>query len=407
MGCLLIIFDGLGDRPVPFFSNKTPLEAAHTPNLDFLASKGVCGLMDSIGVGVRPASDTAHLSIFGFDPKKYYFGRGVLECIGLGMDVRNGDACFRVNFGTINSKKIIIDRRAGRIDETGKLVDSLNKIKLSTGIKVIVGKGVQHRAGVLFRGKGILARVSDADPHEENKPMLSCKPLDGFVEARLLADSVNEFVSKANAVLANHPLNKKRRAQKLLPANCILLRGAGSLGEIPSFRQKWGLSASCVAGGKLYKGVAKLVGMKVIDVPTATGKAETDFKAKVDAAVKALKSSDFVFLHFKGTDLMGEDGNAVGKKDYLEKADRHLGVLHQLSKEHLIVVTGDHSTPCELKAHSGDPVPIVFSGRGCRRDHVTHFNERDCSTGALCRITGLQVMNEVLNVLGRAPLYGD
>ncbi len=407
MGCLLIIFDGLGDRPVSFFSNKTPLEAAHTPNLDFLASKGVCGLMDSIDVGVRPASDTAHLSIFGFDPKKYYFGRGVLECIGLEMNVGKGDVCFRANFGTINSKKIITDRRAGRIEDAGGLVESLNKIKLSTGIKVIVGKGIQHRAGVLFRGKGISARVSDCDPHEENKPLLSCRPLDSSAQAKLLADSVNEFVAKANAVLAKHAFNKKRKSLKLLPANCILLRGGGSLGEIPSFKQLWGLSCACVAGGKLYKGIAKLVGMKLIDVPTATGKTETDFKAKVEAAVKALKSNDFVFLHFKGTDLMGEDGNAVGKKEYLERADRHFGVLHSVTKNHLIVVTGDHSTPCELKAHSGDPVPIVFSGYGCRRDHVQHFNERDCSTGALCRIRGLQVMSEVLNVLGKARLYGD
>jgi 2,3-bisphosphoglycerate-independent phosphoglycerate mutase len=404
---LLVVFDGLGDRPCGEFGGKTPLEAANTPNLDKLASCGTCGLLSTAGVGIRPGSDVAHLSLFGYNPEKDYPGRGPIEALGVGFGAKTGDVALRANFGTINDKGIIIDRRAGRIENTAELAKAISGREFR-GVRVFVTPSVGHRAVVVLRGDGLSAAICDGDPHKEGVAPVPVAPTQRSSEAQKTADVLNEFSEFANKVLKKHDINKAREKEKKLPANFVLVRGAGMHKEVAGFENKYSLKASCVAGGGLYKGLARLVGMKVINVPGATGTPETNVVAKVGAAVSALETNDFVFLHLKGTDVMGEDGNAKGKKAYLEKADKALAPLLKLPGA-IVAVTGDHSTPCSLKKHSGDPVPILFNGKGIRTDAspAKKFGERQCSQGSVGRIFGKDLMPELLNLAGRAPLVGD
>ncbi len=404
---LLVVFDGLGDRPCAEFGGKTPLEAANTPNLDKLAAGGACGLLSTAGVGIRPGSDVAHLSLFGYDAAKDYPGRGPIEALGVGFGLKTGDIALRADFGTVNEKGIITDRRAGRIESVAELAKAVSGREFN-GARVFVTPSVGHRAAVVLRGDGLSAAICDGDPHREGVAPTTIIPTQRSQDAQKTADALNEFTDFAHKVLKKHELNKTREKQKKPPANFVLVRGAGMHKEVAGFEKKYNLKAACVAGGGLYKGIARLVGMKVINVAGATGTPETNVAAKVSAATEALKSNDFVFLHLKGTDVMGEDGNAKGKKSYLEKADKALAPLLKL-QDAIVAVTGDHSTPCSLKKHSGDPVPLLFNGKGIRTDAqaAKKFGERPCSQGSVGRIFGKDLMPELLNLSGRAPLVGD
>lgn len=394
---VFLIMDGLGDRPVPAFGGKTPLGAAHTPNLDRLAREGVTGTMLSVS-GIYPASDVSHLSIFGYALDKYYTGRGVFECAGIGMGVRKGDIALRANFGTVDENNKIIDRRAGRIDDVSPLVRALDGTKIR-GIEFILKASIGHRAGLVMRGKGLSYKISDADPHKVGAEVHGARALENSKEAKFTASVLNEFLELAHKKLAAYPQNKKRVTQGLLPANYLLVRGASIAQELPSFRQRYGMKACCIAGGGLYKGIAKVLGMDILQVKGATGKADSNLAAKITAAKKALKKYDFVFVHFKGADLMGEDGNCKGKKDYIEKADRAIAGLLGL-KGTLVVVTADHSTPCLLKDHSSDPVPVLLHGAGAEPDRTPEFSERACANGALGHISGIELMPKVMRLLG-------
>jgi len=404
MNILLVIFDGLGDRPIKELEDKTPLEAAHTPNMDFLAKNGITGLMYAVDRGVRPGSDTSHLSIFGYDPYRYYTGRGPFEAAGIGMELLSGDIALRANFGTVENG-IVIDRRAGRIDDTEQLCNALNGIEIDN-VKFLVKKGTGHRAALVLRGKNITWKISDQDPHKENVPLKMVKPLDSSNEAKRTADILNLFSQKAMEILENHPLNAERKRNGLLPANCLLFRGAGIKPEIESFQEKYHMKAACIAGGGLYKGIARVIGMDVVEVPGATGKGDTNLSAKVKAAIDALKKYDFVFLHIKWTDSLSEDGKFMEKKKFIESADTCFEPLTKLTNT-LIAITGDHSTPCTLKQHSADPVPILISGPGVRIDDVKNFGERYCAKGGLGIFSGKYLMPEILNITGRSSLFGN
>ncbi len=398
MKTLLVICDGIGDRPIKEFRGKTPLEEAKTPNLDKLAERGINGLMNSIIFPVRPGSDVSHLSIFGYNINEYYSGRGPFEALGIGLDLKKGDVALRANLGTVENGTIK-DRRAGRIES--KLFEKeLQGIKIE-GIEFIVKAGTGHRVAIVMRGKKLSPNISDSDPHETEKNVLKVKALDESEEAEFTARILNQFLEKTHKILEKHSENKKRK----LKANYLLTRGAGEFLEIPSMQEKYGLKSVCVAGAGLYKGISKAIGMKIVDVKEATGKLDTNIDAKFDSAIKALKENDFVFVHIKGTDLCGENGDAKAKKEFIEKIDKAAEVLTGL-KNTLIVVTADHSTPCELKAHSGDPVPIVFCGPGVRTDSVKEFGERSCAKGGLHRIIGMQIMPEIMNLSGKAELLG-
>lgn len=402
---LLIIIDGLGDRPIVALNNQTPLENARTPNLSLLLERGQCGLMDPIGVGIRSASDVSLLTLLGYDYEKEYTGRGPLEALGVGLSPKEGDLCFRVNFATVDSQMKIIDRRGGRVGDFSVFEKEINNIHLENA-KIIFKAGVGHRAALVLRGDGLSSKISENDSHAVGKKALDVKPLDATPEAKNTAGIVNEFVKKAWFLLKKHEENKKRIKQKLLPANYLLLRGVGFPPTIPSFEQKYNLKAVCVAAEGLYRGMARAVGMQTLSVSGATGRSDTDLVAKILTAKKNLAAHDFVLLHIKAADNLSHDGDFIGKRNFFERLDVALKELIGTGAA-LIVITGDHSSPCELKNHSGDPVPIVFLSEGIRKDSVKKFSERECARGGVGRIKGKDLMNEILNLSGRARLYGS
>jgi len=403
---MLVVMDGLGDRPIKELGNLTPLEAARTPNLDALAARGITGIMNAIGVGMRPGSDTSHLAILGYDINKYYTGRGTIEVAGLGMDLQGGDVALRGNLGTVDDNLMVTDRRAGRITDTGPFVKDLEGLTYE-GVTLKVRPGTGHRAGVILRGPGLSSRISDNDPHEVGVKVHEVHPLDDSPEAAFTAKVLNHFLIEAHRILKNHPLNQERLAQGKPAANYLLGRGAGYYKQIEKFQERYGLKACTIAGGGLYKGIGAFTGMDLIKVPGATGLPNTDVAAKFRAALEALEGPyDFAFVHIKAADTFGEDGDFQGKKAFIEKVDIAAQVL--LDAPHLIAATADHTTPCALKRHSGDPVPLMMVGEGMvRPDLVTQFGERACARGDLGRLTGLQVMPEIINLLGLAKLIGD
>jgi 2,3-bisphosphoglycerate-independent phosphoglycerate mutase len=404
MKVLLLVCDGLADRPCKELKGMTPLESAKTPNLNKLATDGITGIMDVVGTGIRPGSDVAHLSLFGYEYSKYYPGRGPLEAAGVGIKLKQGDVAFRANFATIKDG-IITDRRAGRPKTVEPLTKSLNGISID-GIKFIVKAGAAHRAAVVMRGKNLSSAVSDVDPHKTMSKPLKSIAEERSMEARRTAAAINKFVNKAHSILRIHPFNKERVARGKNPANYILLRGAGQVKRIPSFEKMWGFKACCIAGAALYKGVAAFVGMDVLEVKGATGDKHTNIKAKLKAALNALSQDyDFAFVHVKACDNFGHDGDAKGKKRFIEKIDKACSMLKKADGV-LTVVTADHSTPCSLKDHSGDPVPLLMHGEGVRKDSVNQFGERPCMQGGLHRIKGVELMQEIINVLGKNELVG-
>lgn len=402
---IVLIFDGLGDRPIASLAGQTPLEYAKTPNFDKLATQAECGLMHTLGRGLRPGSDTSHLAIFGYGSAKYYPGRGPIEVAGIGLKMEHGDVAFRGNFGTVDENMVIQDRRAGRILVVEPLTTALDGLQID-GVTLVVKPGTAHRAGVIMRGQGLSSAVTDADPHEVGQAVLEVKPTDDSPEAKRTAELLNKFIAKTHEILAELEFNKERQSRGELPGNCLLLRGAGQYRSFPSFKERFGFTACCVAGGGLYKGIGAFLGMDIIEVPGATALPDSDVEAKFKTALKQLGSHDFVFIHVKAADSLAEDGNPKGKTEFIEKCDKAMGLFDNLPKDALLVVTADHSTPCELKQHSADPVPVMFYGEGVRTDDVAAFGERACAKGGLGHIEGKDIMPQIQNLMGRLHLIG-
>jgi 2,3-bisphosphoglycerate-independent phosphoglycerate mutase len=400
MKILLIIIDGLGDAAVPELGNKTPLEAAKTPNLDFFAKNGICGLAEPFKFEWQdsPKSDTCHLALLGYEPQKYYLGRGVYEAAGIGMNIKEGDVAFRVNFATVDENLKIIDRRAGRISKTEQLIKALQGIEID-GVQFLIKKSYGHRAGLILRSglKQLSAKISDGDPHQDGVKVKQILPMDKSAKAKFTAEVLNKFLEKTHLILKERSLNKEREKQGLLPANELLLRGAGQFKKISSFKEKYNLKAGCIAGGGLYKGIAKILGMNLIEVKGATGLPDTNLKGKFLAAKECLNNYDFIFLHIKAADSLAEDGNFLGKKDFIERIDRNLKPLLNLENT-LIVVTGDHSTCSILKKHCSETIPILIFGPGINADGVEEFSERACRKGKLGTIKQFGVMEKILKL---------
>jgi len=402
---LLMIFDGLGDRPLNELGHKTPLEATPKPNLDWFASNGVNGLVDPIAPGVVAGSDTSHLALFGYDPKEVYTGRGPFEAAGVGIELEPGDIAFRGNFASADEDLRLTDRRAGRIREgTEDLAKALDGLKLGR-IKTIVRAGTDHRVAVVLRGRGLSPEVTDTDPHEAGETILESEAREPAAKAT--AKAVNAFTKQAYKVLKDHPVNRARVAKGEPPANTVVLRGAGVYPELVPITERLHLKAVGIAGVALIRGMFRTVGMDVLEVPGATGGLDTNMTAKADAALGALRKYDLVVLHVKAPDLCGHDGNASEKIRVIERLDAMMGgIKARLPGEIVIAITADHSTPVALKEHSGDPVPLTIFGEGVRVDDVLNFDERSMAHGALGRICGQDVMNLLLNASNRAEKYG-
>ncbi|MHA1218271.1 MAG: 2,3-bisphosphoglycerate-independent phosphoglycerate mutase [Candidatus Heimdallarchaeaceae archaeon] len=408
MKLLFVVMDGLGDRPISEFGGQTPLEYAKTPNMDKLASHGMNGLLHVIAPGVTPGSDTAHLALFGVDPYEYYTGRGPFEAAGIGLVVKEGDIAFRTNFATINPEGVITDRRAGRIREgTDQLAKLFEGLEID-GIEILLEAGTEHRAALILRGDGLSDQVSENDPHVERKEPLEFKPLDESPEAEKTARVLTSFVMKARTILNNAELNKKREEEDLLPANYLLIRGAGKVPKLPNFEEEYCLETACIAGGGLYKGVGRMLGMHIIEDSRMSGGTTTDLSAKFEITHNALNDYDFVFTHVKGTDNYSHDGKYKEKSEFIERVDKELYrfLPENYEGDLVIMITGDHSTPCSFKDHSADPVPILIYSPDCRRDKVEKFGESYAVDGSLGHILGKHIMGIALNEMRLVRKFG-
>jgi len=412
MKAIVVIADGMGDWPLKQLNGKTPVEAADTPNLDWLAKHGICGIMDPLAPGVPPGSDVAHLSILGYNAKRVYSGRGALEAIGFGIDVVPGDVVFRCNFATVDEDMKVIDRRAGRIStkDATELAKSLEKIYLHNHpeAQITFKNTVQHRAILRLRGPGLSMMVSDSDPHAVGRKVLKVHPLERTSEAEKTAKIVNEVLKEFHEVLKSHPLNEERKKKGLLPANIVLCRGAGVLPIINPFPLKFGIRAAAVAVMPLVRGVCKVAGMRLLSAPGATGGYDTDVLAKAKAAVKSLETEDFILIHVKATDLASHDGKIDKKIEMIEKIDKMIGFLIENVnlEETYIAVTADHTTSSVTGRHTGDPVPVAIVGPYVRVDDVEKYSERSCAKGGLGRIRGRDLMHTIANWLGKMRKFG-
>lgn len=407
---IMAIADGLGDRPYEILDNKTPLEYARTPTLDHLATEGITGMMDLISPGVPVGTDMGHLILFGYKPEDYP-GRGPIEARGIGMEVKEADIVLRCNFATVDKNGVVVDRRAGRIREgTQALGEALNGIKLDNGVQAFFQAATEHRAVLILRGAGLSDQVSDTDPHAPNDGISYslAEALDGSLEAKKTAESLNLFLEKSYEILQGHPVNKKRIEEGKLPANFIITRGAGKNIELEPPGYKAGFTGSCIAGERTVLGVANLAGYQTITDISMTGNMDTNIELKAAKALEKIKVNDIVYVHLKAPDIKGHDNEPIAKAESIELFDKMVNLITDHLPEDVYLALGaDHSTPCEFGEHSGEPVPVVIYGPNIRRDHVSKYSEIDCALGGLGRMNGQQFIATLHDLMGYSKKQGN
>jgi len=365
---IFLVMDGLGDLP---FGDRpqTPLEAAKTPNIDALLAQATTGLFDPVEPGITPGSGPGHLGLFGYDPRNHLIGRGVLEALGIDFPLEDTDVAARFNFCTLDKERRITDRRAGRIgdDINHRLVEKLNaNLKFHSSTEVIVRSVSEHRGLVVLRGKDLGGRIPDTDPQQTGVQPLTA--VAGDDASKPTADLLNQFVAQTEQILADEDR-----------ANGLLLRGIDKRPPIPKIGDRFPINPAAVATYPMYRGIARLVGMNVLDPPG-------DVAKTMAAAALVPKEFDYLFVHIKYTDKAGEDGNYDWKVEVIEEVDRNLPALMK-AKPDVLVITGDHSTPAILKSHSWHPVPALLYAPGTvRPDGSKTFGERACQIGGMGRL---------------------
>ena len=407
---LYVCLDGLGDDPVPALGDRTPLEAARTPFMDALAAQGRTGTVVTVGPGIAPESDIAVFAILGYDPRGEHPGRGVVEAVGAGMDFRDGDLAYRVNFATADWPRIV-DRRVGRdlsSDEARALAAEVNeKLKLP-GVTFELRSTVEHRGVLVIRaGEGPLsAQVTNTDPAYRKEGSLGvaletfelevarCEPLEDSDAARRAADLTNAFVEGAAKILDASEVNAERRRRGKLPANLVLTRDGGDhVPTLQPIKERFGPAWGCFVEMPVERGIAMLLGMVPVDAPRLA--AEADYARWASLAAEALDGFDALYVHIKGPDVPAHDGRAEDKRDIIEVIDRAFfgEVLPLIDGSRTIVaVTADHSTSCVRKAHTAEPVPFLVSGGSVQPDGSTAFGERECAAGSLGRLRGVDIV---------------
>jgi len=364
----LVVLDGLGDIATREQNYLTPLEAAATPNLDALAKDSAQGRMIPAAPGITPGSGPGHLGLFGYDPLEFQVGRGVIEALGLGVELQPGDVCARANFASLDAAGIVTDRRAGRIPtETCEKLCALlaAKIKKIGDTEIIIQAGKEHRFVVVFRGKGLEGPLTDADPNREGFAIPTVKPRDAKnAKQKKMAKLIADFYQAALPIIA-----------KEKPANGFLMRGIAHQPEIPLFADRYRLRPACLAVYPMYKGLAQLVGMTKLEGPQT-------IQEQFQRYVAEYHNYDFFFIHYKYTDKYGEDGNFAAKKKAIEDFDAALPILLE-KKPDVLAITGDHSTPCALKGHSWHPQPVLLHSATSGSDKLERFTETGANSGSL------------------------
>ncbi|MBO50155.1 MAG: phosphoglycerate mutase [Planctomycetaceae bacterium] len=382
---VLLVSDGLGGLPLEA-GGKTELESANTPNLDALASVGETGGSIPVLPGITPGSGPGHLGLFGYDPLEYDIGRGVLEALGIDFELGSNDVAIRGNFCTIDSDGNITDRRAGRIaSEIGeRLCEILDAIEIP-GVEVFVRPVKEYRLVIVFRGEGLGGRVNDTDPQTTGVPPL--EPVGADEPSQKTAEICKEFLEQARGLLADES-----------PANLLTMRGIAMLPEIPRFQEVYGLNPGAIAVYPMYRGLARLVQMDVLD-------AGATLESQMDRLEATWNDYDFFFIHFKYTDSTGEDGDFDGKVARIEQLDAAVPRITALGPD-VMIVTGDHSTPAKMKSHSWHPVPTLITSDRARTDASTAFGEDQCRTGSLGQFEAQHLMLLALAHAGRLEKYG-
>ncbi len=382
---VLLVADGLGGLAIEP-GGKTELETARTPNLDALAKAGVLGLSTPVLPGITPGSGPGHLGLFGYDPLEFQIGRGVLEGLGIDFDLGPNDVAIRGNFCTLDAQGNISDRRAGRIaSEIGaKLCAKLDQIKVP-GVEVFVRPVKEYRLVVVFRGEGLGGAVEDTDPQKTGVPPLD--PVARDAASQKTAEIAKAFLRQAREVLKGDA-----------PANFFTMRGIDKRPHIPTFEEVYGLRAAAIAVYPMYRGLARLVSMNVLDA----GQTLADQCARLE---QAWNDYDFFFVHFKYTDSTGEDGNFPAKVERIEQLDAAIPRITAL-KPDVLIVTGDHSTPSKMRSHSWHPVPVLLAADSCRPDACTSFGEAQCLSGGLGQFQAKHLMSLALAHAGRLEKYG-
>lgn len=359
---IMAVVDGIGGLPYPGIG-RTALEEANTPNLDNLAAVSSCGLVEPVALGITPGSGPSHLALFGYDPLEHEIGRGVLEALGVGLELGPSDVAARGNFCTVDDSGVITDRRAGRIptEENERLIESLRSVGVE-GVEVILEPGKSHRFVAVFRGNGLSGELEDTDPQhagERPKDVVARTP-----EASYTAGLVNQWIAKVKEALSSEH-----------PANMVLLRGFAGLPKITGMTQAFKLTPAAIAGYPMYRGLARLVGMEILE----TG---PDIKDEIETLKEHFDNYDFFYVHVKDTDSSGEDGDFLRKVRVIEEFDSHIPSILDL-EPNVLIVTGDHSTPAKMKGHSWHPVPFLIYSQWVRPQGVRGFGESMCAKGNL------------------------
>lgn len=382
---VLLVADGLGGLPLEP-GGLTELETAKTPHLNELARNGVTGLSIPVLRGISPGSGPGHLGLFGYDPLQYDIGRGVLEALGIDFDVGPADVAIRGNFCTVDDSGNITDRRAGRIatEICVRLCGKLRQIRLE-GVELFVEPVREYRLVVVFRGEGLGDAVEDTDPQATGVPPLEPRATESG--SQRTAELAAAFVRQARELLADEH-----------PANMLTLRGFARRPQIPTMEEVYGLRPCAIAVYPMYRGLARLVGMTVVDAGSKLGE-------QLDRLERDWEQFDFFFVHFKYTDSTGEDGNFFEKVRRIEELDAAVPRIVALNPQ-VLIVTGDHSTPSLLRSHSWHPVPTLLAARSCRTDAAVAFGESECLKGGLGQFEAKYLLPLALAHAGRLEKYG-
>jgi 2,3-bisphosphoglycerate-independent phosphoglycerate mutase len=390
---VMLVMDGVGDIPHPDFDFKTPLEAAKTPNMDKLTEKSVLGRIVPVHYGITPGSGPGHLGLFGYDPRNYTLGRGVMEALGLDIQMFPSDVAARGNFVTMDKDGIILNRRGGKGEEarltteesTERVALLSEKVKKILSIEILLTPGLDHRFVAVFRGREMRANMTDADPQQSGKPISQIRALDS--NSQISSQIANEFIHRANKVLADFEYG-----------NGMVLRGFSKRPNWPTMKQRFKLNCCAIAEYPMYRGIAQILGM---DKLAAGSGAEEAFKTYV----KNHDKYNFFFVHIKKTDSYGESGLFEEKVKVIEDVDSALPLLLDKMPDTL-VITGDHSTPVYMKSHSWHPVPILIHSDYCGADQTKRFTENECNVGGLSSFPARHMMNLALANAMKLEKYG-